>query len=228
MNAWQWVGVWTVFGGLALTATDSLRLGDAVVKGLVLLVFGSAMHAMTYILCEAIMTIGEEKLSIQQNCAIQANVPCFLFFVWQLVYTVPRWENVISEPMRAAGTSLWAGLTILSLFGVANLIHSIAFYQTLLHFPGGATSVGVMKGLQAVLVFVVTHVAFCGRTGGEEMCFTPAKLVSLITVVGGVVWYGVATQNSEKIGGSGRKGQSEGYERIGDHQSGIEILEPVP
>jgi drug/metabolite transporter (DMT)-like permease len=228
MNAWQWVGVWTVFGGLALTATDSLQLGDAVVKGLVLLVFGSAMHAMTYIMCEAIMTMGDEKLSIQQNCAIQANVACFLFFVWQLVYTIPRWDDVLSKPMQAADTGIWTGVTILSLFALANLIHSIAFYQTLLHFPGGATSAGVMKGLQAVLVFAVTHLAFCGRTGGEEMCFTRAKLVSLIIVVGGVVWYGVATQNSDKIGGLRRKGQLEGYERIGDHQSGIEILEPVP
>jgi hypothetical protein len=115
--------------------------------------------------------------------------------------------------MQAADTGLWAGVTILSLFALANLIHLIAFYQTLLHFPGGATSVGVMKRSQAILVFVVTHMVFCGRTGGKEMCFTRAKLMSMIIVVGGVVWYGVTTQNSDNIGGLSRNGQLEGYKR---------------
>ena len=62
------------------------------------------------------------------------------------------------------------------------------------NFPGGATSAGVMKGLQAVLVFVVTSLVFCGRTGGDEMCFTVLKLVSLVAVVLGVGMYGTSTE----------------------------------
>ena len=121
--------------------------------------------------------------------------------------------------MQEGGTTVWQGLGILSIFAVANLVHSITFYHTLLHFPGGATSAGVMKGLQAVLVFVFTDLAYCGRTGGEEMCFTIAKFISLVTVVGGVILFGVATQQRQK------QGSRPGYERIGA-QEGIEI-EPV-
>ena len=47
-------------------------------------------------------------------------------------------------------------------------------------------SAGVMKGLQAVLVFVASHLIYCGRTGGTEMCFTTGKFLSLVTVTGGV------------------------------------------
>ena len=219
INISQWVGVLTVFGGLTLTAIDSLQLGENVMHGLLLVVFGSAMHALTYVFCEAIMTIGEETLSILQNCAVQGIVACFAFLVWQVMYTAPRFDEKIWDPMQEAGTTVWQGLGILSLFAVANLVHSITFYHTLLHFPGGATSAGVMKGLQAVLVFVFTDLAYCGRTGGEEMCFTIAKFISLVTVVGGVILFGIATQQRQK------QGSRPGYERIGA-QEGIEI-EPV-
>ena len=116
-----------------------------------------------------------------------------------MIYSVPHREEVLLEPMQEAGTTFWVALGILMWFAVANLVHSITFYETLVHYPGGSTSTGVFKGLQATLVFVVTHVAFCGRTGGDEMCFSNAKFVSLVTVVGGVIWYGTAThQNSER------------------------------
>jgi hypothetical protein len=65
-------------------------------------------------------------------------------------------------------------------------------------FQSVSVSKGVMKALQAVLVFVFTDWAYCGRTGGDEMCFTSEKLLSLTTVVGGVIGYGIATQNAEE------------------------------
>jgi drug/metabolite transporter (DMT)-like permease len=207
---------------LALTATDSLQMDSDVVRGLLLVLFGSAMHAMTYILCEAIMTVGDEKLSVQQTCGIQAGTACLFFLVWQFLYTIPRRDEVLLEPMQAAGTTVWIALGILSAFALANLIHSITFYETLVNYPGGSTSAGVFKGLQAVLVFVVTHVAFCGRTGGEEMCFTSAKFLSLITVVGGVVGYGVATHYNSEHGSNSTSSSS------GSKKSDYESIKDVP
>jgi drug/metabolite transporter (DMT)-like permease len=220
MDIWQWLGVGIVFGGLAITATDSSKMGEDVVHGLLLILFGSAMHSATYIMSEAIMTKGEgeERLSVLQNCAVQGLVACFSFIVWQMVYTVPRFDDLIWEPAQEAGTTVFYGLQILFCFAVANLIHSITFYHTLRNFPGGSTSAGVMKGLQAVLVFVFTHFAYCGRTGGAEMCFSFAKFLSLITVVGGVVLFGLATQQRELEESGVRRGQKEGYQRIDDGQ----------
>ena len=51
-----------------------------------------------------------------------------------------------------------------------------------------------MKAFQAVLVFIVTQVLHCGRYGGEEMCFTIYKFLSLITVIVGVIGYGIASK----------------------------------
>lgn len=193
MRRGQWLAVMAVFGGLVLTATDSQELGEDVMLGLILISIGSAMHAMTYILSEGIMTVSEETLSVRQNNAIQSSVAATTLLLWQILYTLPRWEEKIGAPMQASGTSTLQALGILLLFSASNLVHSSTFFHTLRHFPGGSTSAGVMKGLQAVMVFVITHFAYCGLFGGPEMCFSKAKFLSLVTVSGGVMGYGVAT-----------------------------------
>ena len=193
LRLWQWLAVVTVFGGLAFTATDTLQLGDDVTLGVAMIFVGSAMHALTYIMSEGIMTISEETLTVRQNNVVQALVAATTLLLWQLYYTLPRWEEKIGRPMQASGTTCLHALQVLLLFSLSNLVHSSTFFHTLAYFPGGSTSAGVMKGLQAVLVFVITHFAFCGRIGGQEMCFSRTKLVSLVTVSGGVVGYGIAT-----------------------------------
>jgi len=105
MNPWQWLAVVIVFGGLALAATDSARVGGDVTHGLMLVLLGSAMHALTYVMLEGIMTVGEQKLTAAQNCAVQGLVAGTCFFLWQLVYTLPRWDDKIGIPMEQAGTS---------------------------------------------------------------------------------------------------------------------------
>lgn len=225
MNCWQWLFVFVVFSGLALTTSRSIHLGSSVVHGLCLIVFGSMMHAGTYVMCEAIMTVGEHRLSIRQNCAIQGLVAAFFFLLWQFVYTYPRFDEKIWEPMQAADSTIAYAAFVLTLFTLSNTVHSITFFHTLRHYPGGATSAGVMKGLQAVLVFVFTHFAYCGRTGGEEMCFTSGKFLSLVTVTGGVVGYGVATQ--KRLQGD-RLREDSGYEEVSDVRNfEIEPLVPV-
>ena len=47
----------------------------------------------------------------------------------------------------------------------------------------------------------------------NEMCFSRTKFLSLVTVAGGVVWYGLATKERET---SGSRGKADGYERIVD------------
>lgn len=220
ISAWQWASVVLVFLGLTLAATDSAKLGGDVFHGLLLVLVGSMTHGLTYVMLEGVMTVGNDTLSVGQNCAIQGLVASFCFGLWQIVYTIPRWDETIGGPMEEAGTTPRRAIEILFMFGLTNLIHAMTFLHTSRHFMGGATSAGVMKGLQAVLVFVATHILYCGRSGGEEMCFTRGKLLSLITVAGGVTFYGFATSARENGGSRGG-----GYERIQgiDKANGTEI-----
>jgi hypothetical protein len=169
-------------------------------------------------------TLGDDALTVRQNCAIQNfNAACFFLF-WQVIYTMPHAEEKLWQPMTAKGTTFWMGLSLFVLFGLANFIHAITFYHTLKNFLGGATSAGVMKGLQAVLVFLFTDWAFCGREVGSEMCFTRTKFLSLVTVVGGVVGYGFAPERKKE----GYERKKEGYERISSEDQLVELLNSSP
>jgi drug/metabolite transporter (DMT)-like permease len=230
LNMWQWLAVVLVFGGLAITATNSVHLGPKVTRGTLLVFVGSAVHALVYVMSEAVMTVGKEseRLTFRQNSAIQGAVACLALIGWQLVYTMTssRYEQLLLEPARAAGTTLGVAVAIFGGFMLANLIHSVSFYHTLAYYPGGATSAGVMKGLQAVLVFLAAHLLYCGRIGGQEMCFTSSKFVSLCTVVGGVTLFGVATEISLSGGGSPRLTSSrrqQGYTKI-ESQDGVQTV----
>jgi hypothetical protein len=130
----------------------------------------------------------DHLLSVRENSAIQGSVACGGLLAWQLVYTLPRWDTLIGNPMRAAGTSTLQAILLLVTFGMANLLHSVSFFHTLAHYPGGSTSAGVMKGLQAVLVFVVAHVLYCSQRQ-TDACLSTIKFLSLISVVSGVVLY---------------------------------------
>jgi drug/metabolite transporter (DMT)-like permease len=205
----QCVAIAIVFGGLCITGFDSMSLGSDVVHGAVLIFFGSCLHGATYVLSEAIMitsssivststTVNEvtnksqlhrDLLTVFENSAVQGIVACIGLLLWQLIYTLPRWDVLILQPASAAGTTILQATILFVSFSVSNLLHSVSFYYTVAHYPGGSTSAGVMKGLQAVLVFVAAHMLYCGRNHSVEnnsMCFSTIKVASLITVVSGV------------------------------------------
>lgn len=193
----QWVGIFIVFGGLSITAKSSVSIGPDVFHGAVLVILGSSLHAMTYVLSEAIMnsqsTSSTQKISVEMNCAIQGVIASSVFILWQILYTRKHFEDKIYLPMKEAGTSIEKASAILISLSLSNLVHSYSFFYTLKHFPGGATSAGVMKGVQAVLVFIFSSMVYCGTIGGDEMCFSTIKFISLVVVIGGMLLYSAAT-----------------------------------
>lgn len=198
LSTMQWVAIAIVFLGLCITARSSASLGRGIVIGTALTLLGSSLHGGTYVMSEFIMT---QKQRIQsstchrrqyllphENSAIQALVAFSGFLSWQIFYTLPRWAELIDDPMKAAGTGRTEALLVLLAFAGANLFHSYSFYYTLANYPGGSTSAGVLKGLQAALVFILAHWIFCDADN-PGMCFSISKLFSLIIVGTGVVLY---------------------------------------
>ena len=212
----QWIGVCLVFSGLCVTGITSVSLGPNVVRGALLVTVGSALHALMYVFSESVMNTTttatrittnnnnnnnnnnreekKEKVSSVTYCAIYGSVACGGYGLWQLVYTQRHFQPLILEPMEIANTTVEQAGIILCSISFVSLIHSVTFFHTVKYCPGGATSAGVMKAFQAVLVFVATSLVFCGNIGGTEMCFTTGKLISLLIVVVGVLVFGKATE----------------------------------
>mmetsp|Transcript_18156 Transcript_18156/g.32433 ORF Transcript_18156/g.32433 Transcript_18156/m.32433 type:complete len:361 (+) Transcript_18156:122-1204(+) len=216
MSSLQWLSVLVVFIGLGVTGFSSLNLGPEVMRGTVLVMLGSALHALMYVLSEMIMNNGTEVVSATKYCAVYGSSACSAYFLWQMFYTRRHFGELILEPMRMAGTSYGYALAVLFAIGFMSMVHSATFFHTVKYVPGGATSAGVLKALQAVLVFAATSLAFCDRFGGEEMCFTMDKMISLCIVVVGVVLFGKATE----IGQSRETSNVGAYRRINSFSEG--------
>ena len=171
---------------------------------------GSALHALMYVLSERLMNNGKEKVSAKKYCSVYGAFACLVIFIWQMCYTRVHFNLLILEPAVRAGTTLQYALVILSAIALMSMMHSITFFHTVKHRKGGATSAGILKALQAVLVFGATSLAFCDKLlGGQELCFTYDKMISLCIVVSGVVLFGKATEMSNRT-----DNESSGYKRI--------------
>ena len=105
----------------------------------------------------------KEVISTRANCAIQGLVATLLLLIWQLIYTLPNIQQLILTPMTLSNTSPFQAIMILGATTLSNLVHSLTFYVTLKYLPGGATSAGILKGLQAVLVFCFSSIFLCER-----------------------------------------------------------------
>ena len=222
MSKLQWVAVAIVFIGLGITGLSSLEYGPDIARGTILIGLGSALHALMYVLSEMVMKNDnnrgkEEDVSAQMYCGVYGTVASSIFLLWQIFYTRQHFNELILEPMQSAGTTIGYALIILCGIALMSMVHSVTFFHTLKYLPGGSTSAGILKALQAVLVFGATSIAFCNKMGGEEMCFSYDKMMSLCVVVAGVILFGKATEMGgdrgvEKVKSS--IADSKGYKRI--------------
>ena len=175
----QWLGCCVVVGGLAITGGNlAVSLSgtshlDIAVGGLMILL-GSASHAFTWVLCEQVLK--------QPNPVLPEALSAFMGFAgvatfssWQLVYTWPRADELISKPIASHGGHTLAIAAAYVILTVASLAHAVTFY----HLVGqmGCVTAGVSKGTQAVAVFVFSHVLYCGAQESQCMgrCDEPAS-----------------------------------------------------
>lgn len=187
----QWVCILVVSGGLGLSVLDSVKAGSQITVGATLIIVGSFLHAVMYALSEYIAVKGreEDKIPPHIHCSTMASLETFILLCWQFIYTIPHWDEAIGDPMEKAGTSTMQAILILSAIAFANWLHSATFFYLLKWV--GAVSSAVMKGLQAVLVFVMADIIFCNRQSNQ--CFDTYKVISLVVVVGGVLAYAFVT-----------------------------------
>ena len=195
----QWLGCAVVVGGLAVSG-GALSLGDAsqadVAVGACMVLLGSVSHALTWVLVEMLLHEPDPVLP-EAVSAIMGAAGVGTFGLWQLVYTLPRADALIAQPIAAHGGHvgvIWAAALTLTL---ASLVHAVTFY----HLVGrlGSVTAGVMKGAQASAVFVASHVCFCGAQPSQ--CFSLVKAWSLVLVVAGTTLYALSKHHEQSHDG---------------------------
>ena len=125
-------------------------------------------------------------------CSLMGIFGCVFYSIWQVVYTIPRWDELVTAPIAAKGGNEWHICIAFMLLAFMGFLHAVSFYHLLGHV--GSVATGVLKGVQSVAVLVLSHEAFCAIESSQ--CFNVYKGVSLVVVLSGVYFYSVSTEKS--------------------------------
>lgn len=186
----QWGGVFLVMLGLTSssigTSFGSSAGEEDVGIGIMMIIIGSMFHSLVYILSESILK-SEDPIAPEFLGSFMGCVGVFVFGLWQVFYTFPRFQDLILDEIDAHNGNNTVIISTYIILVIVNLIHGVCFYHLIKSV--GSTTTGILKGVQSVMVFVISHFAFCALQ--KSQCFTTAKGASLVVVVFGVSCYSV-------------------------------------
>ena len=154
--------------------------------GIVLVVCGSLLHSLSYIISEIILTTFQASgITPFRLSSIMGMFGLAVFGFWQVIYTLPRFQVLVVDEVHRHGGVLWVIVLSYALLVACSLIHAISFFSLIKRL--GSTTTGVLKGLQSVLTFVLSHYFFCAIQASQ--CFSNTKGISLGLVLLGVFFY---------------------------------------
>eukprot|EP00768_Dysnectes_brevis_P005880 gnl/Dysnectes_brevis/4425_a5944_1005.p1 GENE.gnl/Dysnectes_brevis/4425_a5944_1005~~gnl/Dysnectes_brevis/4425_a5944_1005.p1 ORF type:complete len:353 (-),score=91.05 gnl/Dysnectes_brevis/4425_a5944_1005:37-1095(-) len=187
----QWICIAVVTVGLCFSGLDALNQpGNDMIIGSIITLVGTILHAGTYFCAEALLRRPDQRdLHPQRLCGLVGIFDIVWLSLYVLIYTVPRWQELVVDPIVDAG-SRWTEIAILYvLLTLVDALHAGFFYNMI--GVVGSVSMAVFKTVASVGVFIGSALIFCGVDQSE--CMNVYKVVSLFTVCGGVVGYSVFT-----------------------------------
>lgn len=186
----QWGGVFMVMLGLTSSSIgasfNSAEGEEDVGIGIIMIVIGSMFHSLVYILSESILK-SPDPIAPEFLGSFMGFVGVFVFGLWQIFYTIPRFQDLILDEIEAHDGDLNVIAVTYVILVIVNFIHGVCFYHLIKSV--GSTTTGILKGIQSVMVFVISHFAFCAFQ--RSQCFTNSKGASLVVVVCGVSCYSI-------------------------------------
>ena len=198
----QVIGVILVSVGLASNVFGSqIKLADntsmrAIATGSAMALLGSFLHATMFILTEATLNApSASPISSKVWCSLLGCSEACFMAVWVSMGTaIWGFRDTDSDPdpashsYSASSTTFACGF--ISLFLVST-VHAASFFGLLQQV--GAVGAALLKGLQTVVVVVVSAILFCANE--DSQCLTPTKSLSLVLVLSGMMVYSSKRQS---------------------------------
>ncbi len=172
--------------------------------GMIVTLCAAWLYAANYILAEVVQTFKNAPNS-QELCRRIGLSSTLISAVYIVLYTVPKWAEKVTMPVREAGGDQNRIFFILILTVFFHAIHMLSYFYIVKH--SGAVKLGVLKATQAVSTFGVSAVAFCDRQ--ESQCFTMERGIATIIVGAAVVMYSYSSVLKKKKRANRKKVSSE-------------------
>jgi hypothetical protein len=157
-----------------------------------MILIGTVLIALAYVFDERI--VEDYSISGENLCVYTGIFSTFYSLCYMGVYTIPRWETLMSDEVRAAGGS-WDQIAFgFALVCFSAYLHNWSYFH-IVEKPGGSLTAGVLQSLRAVMVFYFSSLLYCNSH--PEQCLTLSKSLSAFVVIIGVVTFIVASNRSK-------------------------------
>jgi drug/metabolite transporter (DMT)-like permease len=206
LNTHQWISILTVTFGLALSGLGALKSvpvdsdgstnAQTLFFGVVLCVLGTMGYASIYVLNQRNFSGGHLPPPDPVNvCGWVGSLCTVVFTCWFAVNTLPRWTQLVVEPIKEANGNVPLIISLYILLILDQFLHNFNYY--VLIDTNGAVTTGVLQGLRSIMVFLLSALFFCAP-GHEEQCLNAPKVASCVVVVSGVLFYSIATARKQR------------------------------
>lgn len=181
----QWLSIILIVAGLSISGSDRASTPEKESTrniGFITTLIGTCIYSGVYILNEHLLA--SKSISQRQQCKYVGIFSSFYTLIIMVFISIP---SIISLPWDRFSIYIrYLGLILSGLF------HNVSYFYIMNRSGGVAT--GVLQALRAVLVFFLSHFAFCGLD--DQQCFTSKKGTSTFVVVIGVLWFSISKSSS--------------------------------
>lgn len=129
-----------------------------------------------------------ERPSPRSLC-VRVGTSCIgILSVYMVLYTIPRWNELVSDNIKARGGNLHVIFFSFVWLVISQLAHALTYFMLL--GSVGAISTGILQSLRAILVFAFSSLLFCEVQ--ESQCYTLKRGLATLVVVAGVIYYSLS------------------------------------
>ncbi|KAI8366893.1 hypothetical protein BD560DRAFT_400441 [Blakeslea trispora] len=187
----QWIAIVGTSVGLTVSSFDSFNVqteaASLLLFGTLMTIGGTFFYACVYVYSDYIMSQQKPPPLAARVCFTTGLYTSAISCLWILVYTLPRFSQLIQPT-----ASIEAILGMYGLVSVSNACHSWNYYELI--DRTGSVATGILQGLRAVLIYVISDAWYCSSDAAQ--CFTPYKGLGSILVIGCVLLFTVGRSPS--------------------------------
>ena len=173
-----------------------------ILVGSVIVLVGSLLHSLMFVMSEwslrsSLETSGDDEIVSGEiwSCCLGSLESIFMS-IWVIVGISLYGLNDQNMDEDSVGTNNNVSSFLKGFFAlvVIDTIHAAAFFSLLKKL--GAVPSALLKGVQTIAVVGISAMAFCGTE--ESQCLTSMKAISIVTVLSGVICYGLGSNKDKK------------------------------
>ncbi|KAI8364003.1 hypothetical protein EDC96DRAFT_511492 [Choanephora cucurbitarum] len=163
----QWVAIFGTSAGLALSSFGDFSVetetGSLLLFGTLMTLGGTFFYSCVYVYSDYIMSQQKPPPLAARVCFTTGIYTSCISCVWIGIYTLPRFSQLI-QPTAPLETVIGMYLMV----SLSNACHSWNYYELI--DRTGSVATGILQGLRAVLIYVISDAWYCSSDPAQCKC----------------------------------------------------------